>query len=690
MTTPLGVPNLPIGALTVETLGEILQDMSAAAMRQRAGDRFPDIFNLSTGGDVLNDLTPFGILTSIWAQFNSIMANADPEDVQGPEDIPDLILRFIEEIPLIGILVKFVEALGFTPEAVEEFLQPIFEFLNWLWDLVGQEAETILKPIFEFLNWLFNEYGDDVETFLKPIADFLKWVLDFIIDRIDLAPFQALVEQLVDALGGFLSAQQFVDLLKTVLQFFSGLFVDADGFTASVTAFINNLPLIGPIVSAITGKTEADGVALDLGTLSAYFRSLDKQVTDGVAGLVAAAQKLLGGVIPVGQISDTTVNLLSQGDFLTSSTVDPAGGWTWDATRTRTGTGGSLTVACTGSSQRIYCKQDIKVAEGDRLTLSGYVGTSGFTSGSMQLSIVPWGLSGGVMTAGTIQNGTARTTSASTFQALSNLTYTVPAGVTSIQVSLVVNCNTGCSVFFDDIKLTKTGVLPQGLVTNLLDAIQGILNGAGYVANQGWQFLETAIGFVTADANDALNNTEDTNTVLFDNPAGGTRETATQILGAGINPGVGSGALMTRTTTTPVSASGGRNGFSVHSGFFNNGSSTSDISANTTTATFTVVNAGWYLAEISFRLGTAGTAGFNAAPLLYKNGSPHKIGSDGIQTATRTSRYSQSSFIVYLTAGQTLSAGYDVDATTATPQFIADASGVETYFSVSLLNKSFA
>ena len=78
---------------------------------------------------------------------------------------------------------------------------------------------------------------------------FLKWVLDFIINRIDLAPFKVLVEQLVDALGGFLSAQQFVDLLKTVLQFFSGLFTSADGFTASVTDFIDKLPLIGPIVA---------------------------------------------------------------------------------------------------------------------------------------------------------------------------------------------------------------------------------------------------------------------------------------------------------------------------------------------------------------------------------------------------------------------------------------------------------
>lgn len=696
MTTPLGVPNLPIGALTVETLGEILQDMSAAAMRQRAGERFPDVFNLTTGGNALSDLTPFGILTSIWAQFNSILATADPEDVQGPEDIPDLILGFIEDLPFVGILFKFLDALGLNPESVNSFLIPIFEFLNWLWELIGQEAETILKPIFEFLNWLFTEYGGDVETFLQPIADFFKWFWDFLLARINLAPFQALVEQLVDALGGFLSAQGFVDLLKTVLQFFSGLFTTGDGFTASVTDFIDKLPLIGPITAAITGKTEADGTTLDLGALQTYFRGLEDQVTVGVQGLQAAAEKLLGGIIPVGQISDTTINLLSQGDFLTSSTVDPAGGWTWDATQTRTGTGGSLKVACTAASQRIYCRQDIKVAAGDRLTLTGYVGTTGFTSGSMQLSIVPWGLSGGVMTAGTIQNGTARTTSASTYQALPTLTYTVPSGVTSIQVSLVVNCNTGCTVFFDDIRLTKTGVLPQGLVTNLLDAIQGILNGAGYVAGSGWQFLETAIGFVTGTANDAEDAAEATNTTLFSNPAGGTLTDLANNLGTPLLSG--SGARMSRTDTgTKVTAQTGNRKFTS---FYTVNSASADITASASNGSFTVTHAGYYMVEVGFNANSSppGAGAFSVAPAVYVGGSstPYKVGGDamgsygtiGDATFGNWARSAQSSFIVYLPATGVVQAGYVNRMGEVTSFFQGDADGANCYFSIAMLNRT--
>ena len=701
MTTPLGVPNLPVGALTVETLGEVLQDMSAAAMRARAGERFPDIFNLTTGGDVLDDLTPFGILSAIWAAFNSQVATSDPADIQGPEDLPGLLLDFIEELPVIGILVKFVEALGFAPEMAESFLRPIFEFLDWLWQLVGEEAEGILKPIFEFLNWLFTEYGDEVETFLQPIADFLKWLLDFIIARIDLAPFQALVEELVDALGGFVSAQQFVDVFKTIIQFFFGLFNAGDGLTATVSEFIDRLPLIGPIVSAITGKTEADGVALDLGTLSTYFRTLDKQVTEGVAGLAAAAQKLLGGIIPVGQISDTAVNLLSQGDFLTESTVEPAGGWSWESGQSRTGSGGSLKVTCTGSEQRIYCKQDIRVAAGDRLTLTGYVGTSpAYTSGSMKLSIVPWGLAGNpaVMTAGTIQNGAARTASASTFQALPQLSYTVPAGITSVQVSLAVNCNTGCNVYFDDIRLTKTGVLQQDLVTNLIDAFNAILAGTGNFLGQGWTRLQEAVNLVTTSANNAFGETEQINTVLFKDPTGGTTVVVDNLpvpaIGKGINPTAGSGAMMVRTSASAVTCNAGRN--LAPSNFFDDVAiAGSGITSTPSTGTFQVSETGWYMVEICYRINVAfGTGAFRVTPVLYRNGSPYKVGSEAGFTwlgGTQVDqRYVQNSFIVYLTATQTVQAGADIAFAGGASSGLGGGAGpAENYFSISLLNKTF-
>ena len=110
MTTPGGVPNLPAGALTLDNLASTTQDMTVTAMRQRAVDRIPSTFDTSTGGNASNDSSPLGFLTQLFAGFNSVVANADPANIQGPEDLPALLTSFIESLPVIGQFVTLGEA----------------------------------------------------------------------------------------------------------------------------------------------------------------------------------------------------------------------------------------------------------------------------------------------------------------------------------------------------------------------------------------------------------------------------------------------------------------------------------------------------------------------------------------------------------------------------------------------------
>ena len=590
---------------------------------------------------------------------------------------------------LFDLFSEFVDIDGFV-----EIASDVLGFFYGLLDRAG--FLTLLEGAVALFGWLTELGVNAIEALVKPIIELLQWAWNLITGLIDVEGFQSFIQRIVDALSPLLSATAFADVFTRIVEFFTGLVNVTSGIPVSLEDLISRIPLLSTLVSAITGKTEADGVSLDLGTLQTYFRNLDDQLSDGVRKLTAAAEKLLGGIIPAAQISDTTVNLLSQGDFLTSSTVEPAGGWSWEPGRSRTGSGGSLKVDCTGLAQRIYCKQDIKVAAGDRLTLTGYVGTTGFTSGSMQLSIVPWGLSGGVMTAGTVQNGTARTTSASTYQALPQLSYTVPAGVTSIQVSLVVNCNNGCDVFFDDIRLTKTGVLPQGLVTNLLDAFNGILAGAGFGFYQGWQFLQTAIGGVAGDAADAINNTEDTNTVLFNNPDGGTLTDLANNLGTPLLSG--SGARMIRTdTSNKITAGAGNQKFT---GFYTVNSASSDITASASNGSFTVTHAGYYLVEVGFNANSSppGVGAFSVAPAVYVGGSssPYKVGGDAMGSYVTIgdgvfgnwARSAQASFIVYLPATGVVQAGYVNRQGQVTSFFQGDPDGANCYFSIAMLNRT--
>ena len=258
---------------------------------------------------------------------------------------------------------------------------------------------------------------------------------------------------------------------------------------------------------------------------------------------------------------------------------------------------------------------------------------------------------------------------------------------------------------------TTLGTSPGTLIKNLFDVSADGSRSIGIMIGYLIATLKNSTSSYNTDvanlyfaalearnqANLGVTRSEGTNSVLFGTTTTGTQVKTTALnttgangIGAAIVPGSGAGATMWRTSTTPVGAFGGRHKFSEHGGFFNSASaSTTEVTVSSSTATFTVARAGWYIAEISFAVGVGGTTGFNASALLYKDGSAYRVGPDAIQTATRTNRYSHSSFIVYLNAGGTLTAGYDVDATTGTPQFSADAAGTMTTFSVALMNPTF-
>jgi hypothetical protein len=125
VTTPGGVANLPVAALTLDTMAAKLQDMSTAAMKARAVERFPTIMDSSTGLSPASDITPFGILTTIFYGVNSLVANADPADITGPEDLPPLLVEFIEGLPVVGQFVEILEAILGTYDGEDETLLAI-------------------------------------------------------------------------------------------------------------------------------------------------------------------------------------------------------------------------------------------------------------------------------------------------------------------------------------------------------------------------------------------------------------------------------------------------------------------------------------------------------------------------------------------------------------------------------------
>jgi hypothetical protein len=144
-----------MGALTLDTLADKLHDMSPTAMRGRASERMPNIFDSSMGGNPMSDFSFLGFLTQLFAGFNSAVANADPADITGPEDLPGLLVNFIEDLPIIGDFIALVESMisgDFDPADVVTAVENAFSTLASMLGL--GLPDFIFAPIREIMDVL--------------------------------------------------------------------------------------------------------------------------------------------------------------------------------------------------------------------------------------------------------------------------------------------------------------------------------------------------------------------------------------------------------------------------------------------------------------------------------------------------------------------------------------------------------
>jgi hypothetical protein len=478
MTTPGGVPNLPLGALTLETLAQELQDMSAAAMRKRAGRRFPTVFNATTGGNVLNDLTPFGILTRIWSEINALVAASSPSDITGPADLPPVMLNFLENLPFVGQFVRLIEALlgtytGNDPDllAIQELFTPIRGVVQAILGVYDGDDATLIA-----LETLFVNVRKIVETFLAATGNDLTKLTEKI----------PVIGDLVETLTGIAGGTGTLDDLGT---------------------WAKNLPSIPVLVSTLTGEAPTSGASsLGLPSLQTWANNLLTQKTPVPAGnLFGTLPPASIGSIPVAHISTDTPNLLTQGTFNTPGTITAAEGWEWDGAVNQTPSGGgSAKVTCNGTARRLYSSQSIPVSGGDRIELSAFIKVAGFTGAnkSVNVAIVPFNGTAPQPTIVLGEASTANLTAAATdWVAIgSGSPVTIAAGVTSVKVRLAVTDGaTVGAVWFDNVRCAKAGLLGQDLVSNLPDAWNLIYQGA-----QG--LLSTPTGKTVFDMFEALSN----------------------------------------------------------------------------------------------------------------------------------------------------------------------------------------
>lgn len=719
-------------------------------------------------------------------------------------------------------------------DGVDDLLKPIFDFIAYVWNALGALVQSLLEPGIDFIKWIWENFvtpilasvtnslgslPDLLDAVFKPLLNTIKaFITDLgvpvltnmfglfynILDIISVESLDEFVTDIQQAFTGLLNPQGFVDLLKRLFTWLQEVWSSMGlglgdyfyKFTETVAGVlpdtpqevIDNLsdlaariPILGGLVSAITGKTPVDGVSLDLSTLGSWGREIERQVNDGLDAVNRAMQALQGG-ISISLLNIFDQNLLSQGDFLTSSTISGDSDWSWDGTVRFGTTGGSAKVVCsgTGTTKYLYSTQSIKVAPGDRLNLSAVVQTSGYTAGTIAIGLIPWVGTSRYAPAGspvTQPMGSRSSASAGAFTGIpasGATTWTVPTGsnITSVQVVLSAACNSGCTVWFDNLNLSKSGLLGQNLVDTLVGVLRGVVDGLTGAAKGTSDFASATLDLLfnassgtrqlafTADGNatGALGRGQDIidyivrtvgaaasappgqavgmvftamgqlMSLMFGSqtrPGGastlwqsaipglpGTILTEGTVspdrlnlpaIGQAINPTAGSGAIIVRNGSQPVAVQNAR--AIIPQNFFTDQTvGTTDISVLAGRTGFSVNLPGWYMVEISYKVNAVASWGWNIAPVLYRNGVAYKMGTDVMYTwggvpipaSSGANRFVQNSFIVYLTAGGTVQAGYDCrmglnfgDTNVLGGESGVGTSSTETYMSISLLNRSY-
>lgn len=422
-----------------------------------------------------------GVANCIWGVFSGV-ADATGKTLKAAWDAVGSLLSSLlghfapgtfltDLVGMVGSLIALLgSTLGNGVTQIINFFQGLIDILwnafSWLiGGATGLGGKTLVDLLTMFGTWIDSTFGGLVRG------------------------AGSILHQIVSAITG-VGIGQIADPLTMIASFFNGL---SDGSGTLMYNILSNIAAsLGQTIDSLTGW------ALKLVGLDSFPVLLQKFW--GVAN----------AVIPIGNINtpQEKVNLLTLGEFKTAATLQAANGWSWDSANDHTGgnAGGCAKLDCSvvAGTKELFSNQNIKVSPGDKLAAFAYIKTSlNFNGGggSIVLSIIPF--------AGTVQKPTVTLVSSAGSAGWYELTndsspwevpkYTSnPYGfgnnpsdqITSVQVRLAVTASAG-TVYWDDIKLYKNGLLQQGLVDTLLGAFSGIFDGLkGY--SQGTTSLSAA------------------------------------------------------------------------------------------------------------------------------------------------------------------------------------------------------
>lgn len=322
-------------------------------------------------------------------------------------------------------------------------------------------------------------------------------------------PFTA---QQLQELGAMILEQLFEAILKKILLALAGLFLPGVPIFDQLKNWADNLKdqieqIFGDFNKLIRDLTHLDihatvedlikffqdivtllGNPLGLGTGYVHLPYILTEIPI-VRDTVMYFNSLLAQipVVGTGLLSLNPPNLMMNGSFDTADSIPSTGGWSWDHTITHSGLGGSAKVVADGTLKTMLSNA-VKVEKDDVIDVTVWVAWQGLTAPQSSLPIGVYlnlyDKTGALLPASPHLMKALQWPWATTNMAWTELfeNWQVPDGVAEVCVRLQVSASaTAGTVWFDDAKLMKPNLVPQGMIDgfqNFIDNVTGEINAS--------------------------------------------------------------------------------------------------------------------------------------------------------------------------------------------------------------------
>ncbi|QRI45285.1 minor tail protein [Gordonia phage Ennea] len=244
-----------------------------------------------------------------------------------------------------------------------------------------------------------------------------------------------------------------------------------------------------------------------------------------VTGLIDPSRLPL---IPFSHIGESYPNLLDNGSFEGPDSLVGDEVWEWDGTEGHTTPGSARTTA--DGTRKVLLSNAVAATPEQKFNIAGWVKWAGLTAGpaALRVSAVAYNNTA-VVNEAVVVNADSPGASSNWIEFTG--VYQVPAGATSVRVQVEIGASASAgTVWWDDIKVSKYGSLPQRFIGGLIDALGDLGDGIAAIVGRVGDFFDNITGRVGATIVDIQEWISQLGTIL----GGGT-------VGAGILPTLSNG-----------------------------------------------------------------------------------------------------------------------------------------------------